>query len=49
LRGTFTDRPTVSIFTVVFVAWMLLTAYGWRLIGRYVSARRAGGAPATST
>jgi hypothetical protein len=48
LRGAFTDRPTVSIFTVVFVAWMVLTAYGWRLIGRFVSSRRAGSAPATS-
>lgn len=48
LRGAFTDRPTVSIFTVVFVAWMVLTAYGWRLISRFVSSRRARSAPATS-
>jgi hypothetical protein len=48
LRGAFTDRPTVSIFTVVFVAWMLLTAYGWRLVGKWFRARRARSAPATS-
>jgi hypothetical protein len=48
LRGAFTDRPTVSIFTVVFVAWMVLTAYGWRLVGRLVSSRRARSAPAPS-
>jgi Protein of unknown function (DUF3054) len=48
LRGAFTDRPTVSIFTVVFVAWMLLTAYGWRLVGKWFGARRARSAPATS-
>jgi hypothetical protein len=46
LRGAFTDRPTFSIFTVVFVAWMVLTAYGWRLIARFVSARRGRAAPA---
>ncbi len=40
LRGGFTDRPTFSIFTVVLVAWMLLTAYGWRWIGCLVSGRR---------
>ena len=48
LRGGFTDRPTFSIFTVVFVAWMLLTAYGWRLVGRFFSARRGRSAPAAS-
>ncbi len=48
LRGAFTDRPTVSIFTVVFVAWMVLTAYGWRLIDKWLCARRARSAPATS-
>jgi hypothetical protein len=48
LRGAFTDRPTVSIFTVVFVAWMVLTAYGWRLVAKWFGARRARSAPATS-
>ena len=46
LRGGFTDRPTFSIFTVVFVGWMLLTAYGWRLVGKFVSGRRQRAAPA---
>ena len=40
LRGAFTDRPWVSVFTLVFVAWMLLTAFGWRLIGGAITARR---------
>jgi hypothetical protein len=48
LRGAFTDRPTVSVFTVVFVAWMVLTAYGWRLVARLVDGRRSRRAPATS-
>jgi hypothetical protein len=48
LRGAVLDRPTVSIFTVVFVGWMVLTAFGWRLLGRFLSARRSGRAPATS-
>jgi hypothetical protein len=47
LRGSFTDRPWVSVFTAVFIAWMALTAYGWRLIGGAISARR-GRAPAPS-
>jgi len=48
LRGTVLDRPLVSIFTVVFVGWMVLTAFGWRLVGRWFSARRSGSAPATT-
>ena len=40
LRGGFTDRPWVSVFTIVFVAWMLLTGFGWRWIARLISARR---------
>lgn len=47
LRGAFTDRPWVSVFTAVFVAWMALTAYGWRFIANAISARR-GSATATS-
>lgn len=46
LRGAFTDRPWVSVFTVVFVAWMLLTAFGWRVLAHAIGARRRG-APTT--
>jgi len=50
LRGGFTDRPWVSIFTVIFVAWMLATAFGWRAIARAITARRsAPTTPATSS
>jgi hypothetical protein len=40
LRGGFTDRPTFSIFTVIYVTWMVLTAFGWRGAARFVTARR---------
>jgi len=46
LRGTFTDRPWVSVFTIVFVAWMLLLGFGWRWIARLISQRR-GNDPTT--
>lgn len=32
LRGAFTDRPFVSVYTLVLVAWMALTAFGWRAL-----------------
>jgi Protein of unknown function (DUF3054) len=49
LRGGFTDRPTFSIFTVIYVTWMALTAFGWRGTARFLSARRSGRAtPASS-
>ena len=41
LRGTFTDRPMFSIFTVIYVAWMILTAFGWRFIAMLWKMRRA--------
>lgn len=41
LRGGFTDRPWVSIFTVIFVAWMLATTFGWRWIAHAITARRS--------
>ena len=41
LRGAFTDRPFVSVYTLVLVAWMVLTAYGWRVVTRIRSVRRA--------
>jgi DUF3054 family protein len=45
LRGGFTDRPWVSVFTAIFVAWMLATALGWRAIVRAITSRRS--APTT--
>jgi hypothetical protein len=41
LRGGFTDRPWVSIFTVIFLAWMLATTFGWRWIVNAISSRRS--------
>jgi Protein of unknown function (DUF3054) len=40
LRGTFTDRPMFSIFTVIYVAWMILTAFGWRFVAMLWKMRR---------
>ncbi len=40
LRGTFTDRPMFSVFTVIFMAWMVLTAFGWRGIARVLALRQ---------
>lgn len=41
LRGAFTDRPFVSVYTLVLVAWMVLTSFGWRGVTRLGSMRRA--------
>ena len=32
LRGTFTDRPYVSIFTVIAIVFLGLTTFGWRAV-----------------
>lgn len=40
LRGTFTDRSMFSIFTVIYVGWMTLTAFGWRGIAQIWRMRR---------
>lgn len=32
LRWAFTDRPLLSVYTAVFMAWMMLTAFGWRAL-----------------
>ncbi len=40
LRGTFTDRPMFSIFTVIYVAWMILWAFGWRFVAMLWKMRR---------
>jgi hypothetical protein len=39
-RGTFTDRPYVGIFTVVAVAFIGLTTFGWRGVVALLGARR---------
>ncbi len=50
LRGGFTDRPWVSVFTLIYVVWMLATAFGWRAIVRVIASRRSAPAtPATSS
>jgi Protein of unknown function (DUF3054) len=40
LRGGFTDRPTFSIFTVIYITWMALTAFGWRASVSFITNRR---------
>lgn len=40
LRGSFTDRPYVSVYTLVLIAWMALTTFGWRVLARRLSTRR---------
>jgi Protein of unknown function (DUF3054) len=45
LRGLFTDRPYVSVFTVVAFTFLGLTTFGWRLAWVTVVGRRRG-APA---
>jgi hypothetical protein len=40
LRGAFTDRPYVSIFTVIAIAFLGLTTFGWRLIAALIARSR---------
>ena len=40
LRGTFTDRPYVGIFTIVAIGYIGLTAFGWRAIAAGVTRMR---------
>jgi hypothetical protein len=40
LRGAFTDRPYVSIFTVIAIAFLGLTTFGWRAIAALVARSR---------
>jgi uncharacterized membrane protein YjjP (DUF1212 family) len=47
-RGLFTDRPYISIFTVVAIAYLGIITYGWRLIAAVLSSRRARRRPATA-
>jgi Protein of unknown function (DUF3054) len=41
LRGTFTDRPYVSIFTVIAVTYLGLLTFGWRGVWMLVARSRA--------
>lgn len=41
LRWAFTDRPLVSVVTVVLAAWLVLTAGGWRALVVLLERRRA--------
>jgi hypothetical protein len=47
LRGTFTDRPYVGIFTVIAVAFIGMIVFGWRAIAAIVVSRRRRAAPAS--
>jgi hypothetical protein len=49
-RGAFTDRPYVSIFTVIAYAYLGLVTFGWRAIWALVTRTRARRAapPATA-
>ena len=40
LRGTFTDRPYVSIFTVIAIVFLGLTTFGWRAVVGLIMRRR---------
>jgi Protein of unknown function (DUF3054) len=48
LRGTFTDRPYVSTFTIIALVFLGLTTFGWRSIATVIS-RRRGRSGASST
>jgi hypothetical protein len=41
LRGTFTDRPYASVFTIIALAFLGLTTFGWRAVVGAVRARRS--------
>ena len=47
LRGAFTDRPYVSIFTVIALVFLGLVTFGWRLVASVVRRRGVGASPAT--
>lgn len=46
LRGAFTPRPYFSIFTVIAVAFLGLTTFGWRLVAAAITRSRRRAAPA---
>lgn len=41
LRGTFTDRPYVGIFTVIAVVFIGALAFGWRAVASVARRRRS--------
>jgi hypothetical protein len=41
LRGTFTDRPYVGIFTVIAIGFIGALTFGWRAVAALVARRRA--------
>jgi len=41
LRGSFQERPWVSIFTAIALMYLGLTMYGWRLVAAMFARRRA--------
>jgi hypothetical protein len=45
LRGTFTNRPYVSFFTVIAVTFLGLTTFGWRAIAALLQRRHRGAFP----
>lgn len=45
LRGSLQERPWVSIFTAIALAYLALTMFGWRFVAALVARRRS--APAT--
>lgn len=48
LRGTFTDRPYVGIFTIIAFGYLGLTAFGWRAIAAGIARLRRRPAASTS-
>jgi hypothetical protein len=46
LRGTFTDRPYLSVFTIIAVSFIGLTTFGWRAAAALLL-RRTRHAPST--
>ena len=48
LRGTFTDRPYVGIFTVIAIAFIGMTTFGWRAAATGIARRRGRAAASAS-
>ncbi len=47
-RGLFTDRPYISIFTVVAISYIGVITFGWRAIGAVLISRRQRRRPAAA-
>jgi hypothetical protein len=48
LRGAFTPRPYFGIFTIIALAFLGLTTFGWRAIAAPITRRRRAATPAAS-